>query len=70
MEEYDLKRQDRKPLQIEIEAKKNNDHLLEKLKNVNDNEEDEIKKLNELILYVKCGVIRDLQIKEKVNYII
>jgi len=66
MEEFDIKRQNRKPLQIEIEAKKNNDYLLEKLKNVNDNEEDEIKKLNELILYVKCGVIRDLQIEEKV----
>jgi len=66
MEEYDIKRQEKKPLRIEIEAKQNNDYLLEKLKTVNDNEEDEIKKLNELILYVKCGVIRDLQIEEKV----
>jgi hypothetical protein len=68
MEEYDIKRQEKKPLRIEIEAKQNNDYLLEKLKTVNDNEEDEIKKLNELILYVKCGVIRDLQIEEKKIY--
>ena len=49
------------------EAKEKSQYLLEKAQEQMEEEEDEIKKLNELILNAKCHAIRDAQLIEKVE---
>jgi len=50
---------------LEEEAKKENEYLLEKARVAKIEQEDKIKQLNELILDAKVHAIRDLQINEK-----
>ena len=50
---------------LEEEAKKENEYLLEKARVAKIEQEDKIKQLNELILDAKVHAIRDLQITEK-----
>merc|ERR1712142_802583 len=65
-QELDLNRQQADGLNdLEEEAKKENEHLLERAKNLRMEQEDKIKKLNELILNAKCHAVRDVQIREK-----
>ena len=47
------------------EAKKQGQYLLQKAQEQMEEQEDEIKKLNELILNAKCHAIRDAQLVEK-----
>merc|ERR1719402_514301 len=64
-QELDLSRKQTDGLNdLEEEAKKENEHLLEKARILRMEQEDKIKKLNELILNAKCHAIRDVQIKE------
>lgn len=49
------------------EAKERSQYLLEKAQEQLEEQEDEIKKLNELILNAKCHAIRDAQLIEKVE---
>ena len=49
------------------EAKERSQYLLEKAQEQMEEQEDEIKKLNELILNAKCHAIRDAQLIEKVE---
>lgn len=51
--------------EVEQEAKAKNDYLLSKAKLQLEEEEDEIKHMNELMLYAKCVAIRDVQVDEK-----
>ncbi|KNE54681.1 hypothetical protein AMAG_00639 [Allomyces macrogynus ATCC 38327] len=50
---------------IEKEAKDKANYLLSKAQMQLDEEEDDIKRMNELILYAKCVSIRDAQVQEK-----
>uniref|UniRef100_A0A0B7A4H8 Cilia- and flagella-associated protein 45 n=1 Tax=Arion vulgaris TaxID=1028688 RepID=A0A0B7A4H8_9EUPU len=50
---------------LEEEAKERAEHLLTKANELRQEQEDEIKKLNEAILSAKCHAIRDAQILEK-----
>merc|ERR1712106_611105 len=50
---------------LEHEAKKENEYLLEKARIAKIEQEDRIKKLNELIVDAKVHAIRDSQVKEK-----
>ena len=43
----------------------NENHITARAKELLDEQEDEIKKLNELILNAKCHAIRDTQLDEK-----
>merc|ERR1712154_421266 len=54
---------------LEEEAKKENEYLLEKARVAKIEQEDKIKQLNELILDAKVHAIRDLQITEKAKEI-
>lgn len=53
------------PSEIDVEAKQKNDELLAKAQRQLEENEDEIKRLNELILNAKCMAIREAQIAEK-----
>merc|ERR1719356_2376348 len=55
---------------LELEAKKENEYLLEKARIAKIEQEDRIKKLNELIVDAKVHAIRDLQVKEKEEIIL
>jgi len=61
------RRKNEKLSDIEQEAKEKSQYLLEKAQEQMEEEEDEIKKLNELILNAKCHAIRDAQLIEKVE---
>ncbi|KAK6173521.1 hypothetical protein SNE40_016954 [Patella caerulea] len=66
MKSKDLNRQKNEKLnELEIEAKEKSEHLLAKANDMRQEQEDEIKHLNELILNAKCHAIRDAQIVEK-----
>lgn len=66
MEEYDHKRAANEKLsELEQEAKDKANYLLTKAKLQLEEQEDEIKHLNELMLYAKCVAIRDVQVEEK-----
>lgn len=68
MQAMELKRKENaKPSDLEQEAKKQSGTLLEKAQEQMEEQEDEIKKLNELILNAKCHAIRDAQLIEKVE---
>lgn len=66
LKEYDISRQKNTKLNdLEEEAKEKAEHLLQKAMRQRQEQEDEIKHLNELILNAKCHAIRDAQIIEK-----
>ncbi|XP_020602402.1 cilia- and flagella-associated protein 45-like [Orbicella faveolata] len=68
MQTMELKRKENaKPSDLEQEAMKESGTLLEKANEQMEEQEDEIKKLNELILNAKCHAIRDAQLIEKVE---
>lgn len=64
--EEDLKRKKNEKLSdLEEEVRQQREHLLAKAQELRDEQTDEIKRLNELILNSKCHAIRDAQILEK-----
>jgi hypothetical protein len=66
MEEYDHKRSSNAKLsELEQEARAKADYLLAKANMQLEEQEDDIKHLNELMLYAKCVAIRDIQVGEK-----
>ncbi|XP_052804822.1 cilia- and flagella-associated protein 45-like isoform X2 [Mya arenaria] len=66
MKALDLDRRNNEKLNdLEEEAKEMAEHLLSKATEMRQEQEDEIKHLNELILNAKCHAIRDAQILEK-----
>ncbi|XP_060572410.1 cilia- and flagella-associated protein 45-like isoform X2 [Ruditapes philippinarum] len=66
MKALDLDRRHNEKLNdLESEAKENAEHLLTRANEMRQEQEDEIKHLNELILNAKCHAIRDAQILEK-----
>ncbi|KAJ1554893.1 Cilia- and flagella-associated protein 45 [Nowakowskiella sp. JEL0078] len=66
MEEFDHKRTSNSKLnELEQEAKDKSNYLLAKAQLQLEEQEDEIKHLNELMLYAKCVSIRDMQVEEK-----
>lgn len=68
MQAMELKRKENaKPSDLEEEQKKQSGTLLEKAQEQMEEQEDEIKKLNELMLNAKCHAIRDAQLIEKVE---
>lgn len=67
MEEYDHNRTANAKLNdLEQEAKDKSNYLLAKAQMQLEEQEDEIKHMNELLLYAKCVAIRDTQVEEKV----
>ena len=66
MEQYDQKRlQNAKLSELERETKQKANYLLAKAQMQIEEQEDDIKHLNELMLYAKCVAIRDTQVNEK-----
>lgn len=66
MEEYDHKRSSNAKLsELEQEARDKANYLLDKANKQLEEQEDDIKHLNELMLYAKCVAIRDIQVDEK-----
>lgn len=66
MEQLEMSRnRDAKPSDLEQEANEKSQYLLSKAQQQMEEQEDEIKKLNELILNAKCHAIRDAQLLEK-----
>lgn len=66
MNQYDLKRKDHiKPNDLEQESRTIAEELIKRSKAKRLEENDEIKRLNELILEAKCHAIRDAQVAEK-----
>ncbi|XP_070551420.1 cilia- and flagella-associated protein 45-like isoform X2 [Ptychodera flava] len=66
MQDMDRNRKKNEKLSdLDEEAQKQAEYLLEKAKEQREEQEDEIKHLNELILNAKCHAIRDAQILEK-----
>lgn len=63
MEALRIKRE--KPSELEKEGKDKSNVLLAKAEEQLNEQEDEIKKLNEIILNAKCHAIRDAQLREK-----
>ncbi|XP_074652941.1 cilia- and flagella-associated protein 45-like isoform X2 [Tubulanus polymorphus] len=66
MKILDINRRENEPLNdLEEEAREKSEHLLERANEQRQEQEDEIKYLNELILNAKCHAIRDAQVLEK-----
>lgn len=66
MRQADLSRQKNQNLsELEAEARDRAQYLLERANTLRMEQEDEVKKLNELIQQVQCHVVRDAQIQEK-----
>ncbi|CAF0738678.1 unnamed protein product [Adineta steineri] len=66
MQAYDLQRKKNAPLDdIEQEAKEEAEYLLKRANELRQEQEDEVKHLNELVLNAKCHAIRDAQVLEK-----
>uniref|UniRef100_A0A4W4HJ22 Cilia- and flagella-associated protein 45 n=1 Tax=Electrophorus electricus TaxID=8005 RepID=A0A4W4HJ22_ELEEL len=66
MRQVDLSRQKNQGLsELEEEARERAQYLLERAKALRIEQEDEVKKLNELILGAQCHAVRDAQILEK-----
>ncbi|KAJ3417111.1 Cilia- and flagella-associated protein 45 [Chytridiales sp. JEL 0842] len=66
MEEFDQKRsQNAKLSELDQETKDKANYLLAKAQMQLEEQEDEIKHMNELMLYAKCVAIRDSQVDEK-----
>lgn len=68
MQQMEVKRkQNEKLSDLEQEAKVKSQYLLQKAQEQMEEQEDEIKKLNETILNAKCHAIRDVQLIEKAD---
>jgi len=68
MQELEIQRQKNEKLSdLEQEAKEKAQYLLQKANEQMEEQEDEIKKLNETILNAKCHAIRDAQLIEKLE---
>lgn len=68
MQNMEHKRMENEKLtDLEQEAKEKSQYLLQKAQEQMEEQEDEIKKLNELILNAKCHAIRDAQLVEKME---
>lgn len=66
MRQADLSRQKNQNLsELEAEARDRAQYLLERANTLRMEQEDEVKKLNELIQKVQCHAVRDVQIQEK-----
>ena len=66
MQEWELKRkQHEKPSDLEEEEQLMRQELTGKAKARMEEQDDEIKKLNEVILNAKCHAIRDMQLQER-----
>ncbi|KAI5098006.1 cilia- and flagella-associated protein 45 [Silurus meridionalis] len=66
IKQADLSRQKNEALsELEVEARERDQYLLERANALRIEQEDEIKRLNELILGAQCHAVRDAQIKEK-----
>merc|ERR1712212_577949 len=59
------RKQNEKLNDLEQEAREKSQYLLQKAREQMEEQEDEIKKLNETILNAKCHAIRDAQVLEK-----
>ena len=69
MEKYDLQRaKNAKLAELDKETLEKSNHLLTKAQMQIEEQEDDIKHLNELMLYAKCVCIRDNQLEQKVSY--
>ena len=67
MEHYDHQRTSNAKLSdLDREAKDRSNYLLAKAQMQIEEQEDDIKHMNELMLYAKCVSIRDTQVEEKV----
>lgn len=70
LEKYDLVRvKNAKLTDLEQETLEKTNYLLKKAQMQIEEQEDDIKRLNELMLYAKCVSIRDNQVEEKVKII-
>ena len=68
MNQYDLKRKEHvQPNDLEQESRTIAEELIKRSKAKRLEENDEIKRLNELILEAKCHAIRDAQVAEKIQ---
>eukprot|EP00049_Salpingoeca_infusionum_P023540 m.12674 g.12674 ORF g.12674 m.12674 type:complete len:568 (-) comp5852_c0_seq1:321-2024(-) len=66
LEAIDAERDQHAPLsEFDLEAKERNEHLLAKARMQMEEQEDEIKKMNEMIMQAKVYAIRDAQLEEK-----
>ncbi|CAF1645153.1 unnamed protein product, partial [Adineta ricciae] len=66
MQAYDQQRKKNEPLDdIEQEAKEEAQYLLKRANELRQEQEDEVKHLNEMVLNAKCHAIRDAQLLEK-----
>ncbi|UJR34267.1 hypothetical protein I4U23_021671 [Adineta vaga] len=66
IQEFDQQRKKNAPLDdIEQEAKDEAEYMLKRANDLRQEQEDEVKHLNELILNAKCHAIRDAQVLEK-----
>ncbi|KAF3847982.1 hypothetical protein F7725_021010 [Dissostichus mawsoni] len=64
--EADLSRQENQALtELELEARDRAQHLVKRANNLRMEQEDEIRKLNKLILGAQCQATRDVQMEEK-----
>jgi hypothetical protein len=67
MEKYDIQRaKNAKLSDLDKETLEKSNYLLTKAQMQLEEQEDEIKHLNELMLYAKCVSIRDNQVEQKV----
>lgn len=67
MEKYDIQRaKNAKMSDLDKETLEKSNYLLTKAQAQLEEQEDEIKHLNELMLYAKCVTIRDNQVEQKV----
>lgn len=67
MEQYDIQRtKTQKLTDLEREVRDRSNYLLSKAQLQIEEQEDEIKHLNELMLYSKCVSIRDRQVEQQV----
>ena len=69
MEKYDQQRaKNAKLAELDKETLEKSNYLLTKAQMQIEEQEDDIKHLNELMLYAKCVSIRDNQLEQKVHY--
>lgn len=54
-------------LEIEEEARKRANHILERAENMKLEQEEELQKCNRIILETKCRAIRDAQVNNKIK---
>jgi hypothetical protein len=71
IEEFDQQRSKNAKLSdLDKETLEKSNHLLAKAQLQLEEQEDDIKHLNELMLYAKCVSIRDNQLEQKVSFVL